>query len=91
MGLLGLLFSAAIYDLLLAPFTVPLIMALARRAENDPLAEGRDTGGVTSDVATGWLATGTGLKIGSQRGGLRMKAAKSRAAKAGRIKGVKRL
>ncbi|MCX4726588.1 rod shape-determining protein MreD [Streptomyces sp. NPDC090052] len=90
-GLLGLLFSAAIYDLLLAPFTVPLIMALARRAENDPLAEGRDTGGVTSDVATGWLATGTGLKIGSQRGGLRMKAAKSRAAKAGRIKGVKRL
>ncbi|WP_405912258.1 rod shape-determining protein MreD [Streptomyces sp. NBC_01020] len=90
-GLLGLLFSAAVYDLLLAPFTVPLIMALARRAENDPLAEGRDTGGVTSDVATGWLATGTGLKIGSQRGGLRMKAAKSRAAKAGRIKGVKRL
>ncbi|MFE2379329.1 rod shape-determining protein MreD [Streptomyces sp. NPDC059398] len=90
-GLLGLLFSAAVYDLLLAPFTVPFIMALARRAENDPLAEGRDTGGVTSDVATGWLATGTGLKIGSQRGGLRMKAAKSRAAKAGRIKGVKRL
>ncbi|WP_327297617.1 rod shape-determining protein MreD [Streptomyces sp. NBC_01197] len=90
-GLTGLLFSAAVYDLLLAPFTVPLIMALARRAENDPLAEGRDTGGVTSDVATGWLATGTGLKIGSQRGGLRMKAAKSRAAKAGRIKGVKRL
>ncbi|WP_328326529.1 rod shape-determining protein MreD [Streptomyces sp. NBC_00455] len=90
-GLAGLLFSAAIYDLLLAPFTVPLIMALARRAENDPLAEGRDTGGMTSDVATGWLATGTGLKIGGQRGGLRIKAAKSRAAKAGRIKGVKRL
>ncbi|WP_328317473.1 rod shape-determining protein MreD [Streptomyces sp. NBC_00388] len=90
-GLSGLLFSATIYDLLLAPFTVPFIMALARRAENDPLGEGRDSSGVTADVATGWLATGTGLSVGGQRGGLRMKAAKSRAAKAGRIKGVKRL
>ncbi len=38
-GLTFLLFTAALYDLLLAPFTVPLIMALARRAENDPLAD----------------------------------------------------
>ncbi|MCX4551112.1 rod shape-determining protein MreD [Streptomyces sp. NBC_01387] len=89
-GLIGLLFSAAVYDLLLAPFTVPFIMALARRAENDPLADSKSSG-VGSDVATGWLAAGTGLKIGSQRGGLRMRAARSRAAKAGRIKGVKRL
>lgn len=38
-GLGFLLFTAAVYDLLLAPFTVPLIMALARRAENDPLSD----------------------------------------------------
>ncbi|MEU7037557.1 rod shape-determining protein MreD [Streptomyces sp. NPDC046237] len=87
-GLGFLLFTAAIYDLLLAPFTVPLIMALARRAENDPLA---DTSGGGTDVASGWLSSGTGLQIGSQRGGLRVKAARTRAARAGRIKGVKRL
>ncbi|MFF0554578.1 rod shape-determining protein MreD [Streptomyces sp. NPDC020472] len=88
-GLGFLLFTAAVYDLLLAPFTVPLIMALARRAENDPLA---DTGGGNgADVASGWLSSGTGLRIGTQRGGLRVKAARSRASRAGRIKGVKRL
>ncbi|MEU9865010.1 rod shape-determining protein MreD [Streptomyces sp. NPDC047971] len=87
-GLGSLLFTAAIYDLLLAPFTVPLIMALARRAENDPLA---DTSGGATDVASGWLSSGTGLQIGAQRGGLRAKAARTRAARAGRIKGVKRL
>src|SRR5882757_9511507 len=36
-GLVNLLVTAAIYDLLLAPFTVPFIMWLARRADNDPL------------------------------------------------------
>jgi rod shape-determining protein MreD len=88
-GLTNLLFTAALYDLL-APFVVPGIMALARRAENDPLAE---TGGSgkSADVAAGWISSGTGLRIGSQRGGLRMKAAKARVARAGRIKGVKRL
>ncbi|MEV4680310.1 rod shape-determining protein MreD [Streptomyces kurssanovii] len=88
-GLGSLLFTAAVYDLLLAPFTVPLIMWLARRSENDPLAESQSAGG--ADVAAGWLASGTGLRIGGQRGGLRLKAAKTRAARAGRIKGVKRL
>jgi rod shape-determining protein MreD len=87
-GLVGLLFTAAIYDLLLAPFTVPLIMWLARRADNDPLSEPQGSGG---DVAVGWLTTGTGLRVGSERGGLRVKAARNRAARAGRIKGVKRL
>ncbi|WP_406419398.1 rod shape-determining protein MreD [Streptomyces sp. NBC_00873] len=85
-GLGGLVFTAAVYDLLLAPFTVPLIMALARRTGNDPLSE--PSGG---DVASGWLSSGTGLRIGSQRGGLRVKVARGRAARAGRIKGVKRL
>jgi rod shape-determining protein MreD len=89
-GLGGLLFSAALYDLLLAPFVVPGIMALVRRAENDPLAE---TGGSSkkTDVSAGWISSGTGLRIGNQRGGLRVKAAKARVARAGRIKGVKRL
>ncbi|MER5435051.1 rod shape-determining protein MreD [Streptomyces sp. NPDC002588] len=89
-GLPGLLFSAALYDLLLAPFVVPGVMYLARRAENDPLAE---TGSASkaSDISSGWLSSGTGLRIGGQRGGLKLRAAKSRATRAGRIKGVKRL
>ncbi|MET8635257.1 rod shape-determining protein MreD [Streptomyces sp. NPDC004096] len=87
-GLGSLLFTAALYDLLLAPFVVPGIMALARRAENDPLAETSST--KAADVSSGWLSSGTGLRIGSQRG-LRVKAAKARVARAGRIKGVKRL
>ncbi|WOX24384.1 rod shape-determining protein MreD [Streptomyces solicathayae] len=86
-GLGFLLFTAALYDLLLAPFTVPLIMALARRVDNDPLAETSSAG----DVSSGWLSSGTGLRIGAQRSGLRVKAARSRATRAGRIKGVKRL
>ncbi|MFF3780005.1 rod shape-determining protein MreD [Streptomyces sp. NPDC001933] len=86
-GLGSLLFTAAVYDLLLAPFVVPLVMAIARRTVNDPLSDASGGG----DVAAGWLAAGTGLRIGSQRGGLRVKAARSRAARAGRIKGVKRL
>ncbi|MFK4150006.1 rod shape-determining protein MreD [Streptomyces sp. NPDC004065] len=92
-GLPGLLLSAAVYDLLLAPFVVPGIMALARRAENDPLAE---TGSAAraADLSSGWLSSGTGLRIGGQRGalgGLKVRAARSRTARAGRIKGVKRL
>lgn len=88
-GLGSLLFTAAVYDLLLAPFTVPFIMWLARRSENDPLADSQSNNG--TDVAAGWLSSGTGLRIGSQRGGLRLRAAKTRAARAGRIKSVKRL
>ncbi|MGW7255601.1 rod shape-determining protein MreD [Streptomyces sp. NPDC054834] len=90
-GLVGLLTSAAVYDLLLAPFVVPGIIALARRAENDPLAE---TGSAkATDISSGWLSSGTGLRIGSQRGGLSGLKAKTRtrAARVSRIKGVKRL
>ncbi|MFE6338013.1 rod shape-determining protein MreD [Streptomyces sp. NPDC057806] len=91
-GLGSLLFTALLYDLLLAPFVVPGIMALARRADNDPLAETNSA--ATADISTGWLAGGTGLRIGGQRGGLgslKVKAARARTARAGRIKGVKRL
>jgi hypothetical protein len=89
-GLGSLLFTAVLYDLLLAPFVVPGVMALARRAENDPLAETGSAAKAT-DISSGWLSGGTGLKIGSQRNGLRVKAARARMARAGRIKGVKRL
>ncbi|MFJ6566163.1 rod shape-determining protein MreD [Streptomyces sp. NPDC091292] len=96
-GLVSLLFTAALYDLLLAPFTVPFIIALARRADNDPLAE--TNAAAKSDVASGWLSSGTGLRIGNQRGRLRGKVTKARVARAGRVKvaktprlkGVKRL
>ncbi|NXY97783.1 rod shape-determining protein MreD [Streptomyces sp. BR123] len=89
-GLTGLLFTATLYDLLLAPFTVPFVMALARRAESDPMAV--EAGGgqaAATDVSSGWLAGGTGLRIGSQRGGLRLMTARNRANRAGRIRGVK--
>ncbi|SED52502.1 rod shape-determining protein MreD [Streptomyces sp. 3213] len=88
-GLPSLLFTAALYDLLLAPFIVPGVMALARRADNDPLAE--TNAAKSADISSGWLASGTGLKIGGQRGGLKLKTARARVARAGRIKGVKRL
>ncbi|MEU3343744.1 rod shape-determining protein MreD [Streptomyces sp. NPDC006700] len=91
-GLGGLLLTAAVYDLLLAPFVVPGIMWLARRAENDPLAE---TGAISkkTDISSGWLSSGTGLSIGGRRGALgSLKAkARTRTTRVGRIKGVKRL
>jgi rod shape-determining protein MreD len=91
-GLPGLLISAALYDLLLAPFVVPAIMWLARRADNDPLTESGPAA-KAGDVTSGWLSSGTGLRIGSQRGGLGVLKAKARTrtTRVGRIKGVKRL
>ncbi|KPC58945.1 rod shape-determining protein MreD [Streptomyces chattanoogensis] len=92
-GLVGLLLSATLYDLLLAPFIVPLVMAVARRTDNDPLAA--DGSGQSSaggrDPAYGWLGSGSGLKvgrIGGQRGGLLGKPSRG---KGDRLKGVKRL
>ncbi|MEU9922145.1 rod shape-determining protein MreD [Streptomyces griseoluteus] len=90
-GLPGLLFSAALYDLLLAPFVVPGVMWLARRADNDPLAESGPAV-KAANISSGWLSSGTGLRIGSQRGFGALKAkARTRSARVGRIKGVKRL
>ncbi|GGS13488.1 MULTISPECIES: rod shape-determining protein MreD [Streptomyces] len=91
-GLPGLLFSAALYDLLLAPFVVPGVMWLARRADNDPLTE-TGSAAKAGDISSGWLSSGTGLRVGDRRGGLgALKAkARTRSARVGRIKGVKRL
>ncbi|MFE7114903.1 rod shape-determining protein MreD [Streptomyces sp. NPDC057654] len=94
-GVTRLLLTAALYDVLLAPFTVPVIMALARRTEYDPLAGESGSGSAGSEST--WLTsygTGRGGKlgksagIGGQRGGLLTKPTKG---KAGRLKGVKRL
>ncbi|MFG3258004.1 rod shape-determining protein MreD [Streptomyces sp. NPDC048172] len=106
-GLTGLLVTATIYDLLLAPFTVPLIMALARRSEKDPLGDGAGAGGGSAsggDRTYGWLTSGAGLGGGSGGlfGGKRSKGVgigsqrgnllgRSARNKAGKIKGVKRL
>ncbi|MGQ4415516.1 rod shape-determining protein MreD [Streptomyces sp. SAS_269] len=90
-GLTGLLFSAALYDLLLAPFVVPAIMWLARRSDNDPLAE-TSPAAKAGDISSGWLSSGTGLRVGGQRGLGALKAkARTRSTRVGRIKGVKRL
>ncbi|MBA0049842.1 rod shape-determining protein MreD [Streptomyces sp. AJS327] len=69
-GLTGLLFTATLYDLLLAPFTVPVIMALARRSDHDPLAA-ESSGGTATGVGRsyGWLSSGTGLRVGTAGGG----------------------
>lgn len=106
-GLGGLLFTATLYDLLLAPFTVPLVMATARRLESDPLAgeAGKPGAAAGGSSATAWLtASGTGLRTRSgRRGGrygrggagigIQRGTLLSRSARnrAGRIKGVKRL
>lgn len=100
-GLLGLLATATIYDLLLAPFTVPLVMAMARRLDHDPLASESSGTAASTDSASGWLRS-RGMRpgrfrssrlnqaagIGGQRGSLLSRPARGWA---GRIKGVKRL
>ncbi|MFF7411269.1 rod shape-determining protein MreD [Streptomyces lydicus] len=105
-GLVGLLLSATLYDVLLAPFAVPLVMALARRTEHEALVgDGSGSPSGTSgsrDAGYGWLTTGTGLKASrgamkSVRTGARIGSqrggllGKSARDKVGRIKGVKRL
>ncbi|MBH1933114.1 rod shape-determining protein MreD [Streptomyces sp. AV19] len=89
-GLTGLLLTAALYDLLLAPFTVPLIMALARRGENDPLtAEGTAAVAAGGDGSYGRLSVsmraGRGKSLGGQRGGLLTRG--TRIGRGGRLKG----
>ncbi|MCQ4081913.1 rod shape-determining protein MreD [Streptomyces sp. RB6PN25] len=74
-GLGELLFTAVVYDLLLAPFTVPWIMALARKADNDPAAN--DAAGGLGAGPYRWITPGTSrtgrisrTRVGSQRAGL---------------------
>ncbi|GAB3111250.1 rod shape-determining protein MreD [Streptomyces calidiresistens] len=62
-GLIALALTATLYDLLLAPFVVPGVMALARRFENDPLA-GDQQAPTATDSAASWSGA-------SRRRGLR--------------------
>jgi hypothetical protein len=67
-GLAKLVFTAALYDLLLAPFVVPLVMALARRFDHDPLAEDAAGGFGGSRGGRG----GRGGRFGGRSGGSRL-------------------
>ncbi|WP_103502533.1 MULTISPECIES: rod shape-determining protein MreD [Streptomyces] len=100
-GLVTLILTATVYDLLLAPFAVPLVMAIARRLEDDPLASEAVSGSAGGNDSINSWATSPGLGggrfgrpagIGRQRS-LLLNRSRGRAgrAKAGRIKGVKRL
>lgn len=104
-GLTTLLLTATLYDLLLAPFTVPLVMAMARRLETDPLTAEGNAGPAVGTPGVGWLSprSGTGLRTRATRRsrfssagagiGAQRSTLLSRSARnrAGRIKGVKRL
>jgi rod shape-determining protein MreD len=71
-GIVTVLLTAILYDLLLAPFAVPLVMWLARRTERDPLATEKTGNGGTATGgarAYGWLTSGTGLQTGVSAGG----------------------
>lgn len=64
-----LLFTATLYDLLLAPFAVPAIMSLARRSEPDPLKAEGAGGTAVGNGGYGWLNSGTGLGVGGSVSG----------------------
>jgi rod shape-determining protein MreD len=97
-GVTQLVLTAALYDLLLAPFVVPFVMWLARRAENDPLTDASGSAGGDMalrgfGVSSSLLGSrpGRGLRsgrLGGPRGSL---TARSPRTGAGRIKGGKRL
>jgi rod shape-determining protein MreD len=69
-GLGKLVLTATLYDLLLAPFVVPLVMALARHFDHDPMSEdvtGGYGGGRSSRSSRGSrIRTG----FGAPRGGM---------------------
>ncbi|MFC7220264.1 rod shape-determining protein MreD [Streptomyces polyrhachis] len=106
-GLGSLILTSTLYDLLLAPFVIPLVMALARRTEREVTAASADTGATNAsrEAAHRWLAAGTASRggsallrgrrgsgmIGRQRSGLLGGRRSVSTVKVGRIKGVKRL
>ncbi|MET8681647.1 rod shape-determining protein MreD [Streptomyces sp. NPDC004647] len=105
-GLTRLIFTATLYDLLLAPFVVPGIMALARRADNDPMTDSAGGTAGADNALRGFGTTGSLLGVRSGRfgrlgrsgrlgriGGQRGGGMLGRPvrSKVGRIKGVKRL
>ncbi|SFB99091.1 rod shape-determining protein MreD [Streptomyces aidingensis] len=99
-ALVTMVTTATVYDLLLAPFVVPLVMSLARRLESDPLAGDGAASPAGESLGSSWLRP-TGLRLG--RAGRFGRARAGRAAvigsqrspllgrSRGRLKGVKRL
>ncbi|MFI1965094.1 rod shape-determining protein MreD [Streptomyces pathocidini] len=78
-GVGSLILTAALYDLILAPFVVPGVMWLARRVENDPMSENAGPGAGVDNALRGFTATSSllntraGRKIGrlsGQRGSM---------------------
>jgi rod shape-determining protein MreD len=73
-GLVGLVLSALVYDLLLAPFVVPGVMALARRGDPDAVVSsggggsGGSTLGTLSRYTRGGSSYGTGKRSRSLAG-----------------------
>lgn len=57
-GVVDLALTALVYDLLLAPFIVPWVMALARKLDHDPLDTAGEGSG--SAAAQGWLSSANG-------------------------------
>ncbi|NJQ14161.1 rod shape-determining protein MreD [Streptomyces bohaiensis] len=103
-GLITLVVTATLYDLLLAPFAVPLVMALARKLEDDPLAAESVSGSAGgNDTINSWAQPSRASLFkrpgGSTKPWSPLLGRKGRASrvtmggrpKAGRIKGVKRL
>lgn len=79
-GLAKLVFTATVYDLLLAPFVVPLVMAMARRFDHDPLSEdaaggyGGGRGRMRTGIApqrAGLFRGGKMVKVNSMARGVR--------------------
>ncbi|WP_165985557.1 rod shape-determining protein MreD [Streptomyces sp. YIM 98790] len=91
-ALVTMVTTATVYDLLLAPFVVPLLMSLARRLEPDPLSGDGSGSPAGESLGPSWLRptgmrlsrAGRAAAIGGQRSPL---LGRSR----GRLKGVKRL
>jgi rod shape-determining protein MreD len=64
-GLGKLVLTATVYDLLLAPFVVPLVMAMARHFDHDPMSED-----VTGSYGGGGRGSRIRTGVGASRGGL---------------------
>ncbi|MFC1409816.1 rod shape-determining protein MreD [Streptacidiphilus sp. N1-12] len=71
-GIVSLLVTAVIYDMLLAPFVVPAVMALARRSSVQPVSSGGGAGGPArkpSRTRTGLNRKGSIFGEGGSRSG----------------------
>lgn len=71
-GLGGLLFTAVVYDVLLAPFVVPGVMALARRCDPEPPGTLGGSGSATGLGSLSRYRTGLGYPLRKKTGASRL-------------------